>query len=81
MLEPETLLFLLRQSLKIIQRTVQQIGSAADIGIDKLQRGINGTVNVGFRRQMHDRIRCERFKNLPDDPAVANIAAHKTVTR
>ena len=55
--------------------------SADDIGLDKIFRTVNRTIDMAFRSKIYDGIRTMFRQQLPDQITIANIALHKNMLR
>ena len=59
--------------------TKQGVG-AHQVGVDKVNRFIDGAIHVAFRHQVYDRIRLVLGKNVVHCLAVANIGLLQVIT-
>ena len=67
------------QLLPIGARGFQQAVGAHDIGLDKIRRTVNGTVDMGLGRQVHDRIGFEACEHGADGGLVDDIGLDKLI--
>ncbi len=80
-MEAERLALCLRQFQPPGARGFQQAVSADDVGLDELGRAIDGAVDVGFSRQVHDRLRRKALQHRADTGLVADIRLHELIAR
>src|SRR3569623_2065041 len=55
--------------------------SADEVGLNELGRPVDGTVHMGLRRKMHDRVRLIMSKLSFDRRAIADIHPLEVITR
>ena len=63
------------------ERGLEQHIGADDIGVDEIGRTVDRSVDVAFRRQMHDRVGIEARKNVGDGRTIADIGAAEAIAR
>ena len=79
--EAETLLFLSLQGTVIFQGGLKHGKSAHDVGGHKISRIVNGTVHMGFRRQVHHPVRSVLPQSAPHQGSVPDVGVQKAVCR
>lgn len=67
------------QLLPIGSRGFQQAVGANDVGLDKIRRAVNGAVDMGLGRQVHDRIGFEACEQGADGDLVDDIGLDKLI--
>ena len=80
-MEAEGCLLRRGQPAPIRQGGVQQDEGADQIGLDEGRWPVDGTVHMGFRGQMHDRIRPVTVENRGDGPGVADVGPLEAIAR
>ena len=63
------------------ERGLEQDIGADDIGVDEFGRTVDRSVDMAFRRQMHDRVGIETRKNLGNGRTIADIGAAEAIAR
>ena len=81
MLKAELRAPLLIQAPPIFERCVEQPECADDVRFDERRRSINRTVDMRFRRQMHDRVGLLVGEDAAHLPAVANVGLIEAIVR
>src|ERR1700730_19337734 len=66
-------------SAPMAERGLEQNMSADNIGIDEFGRNVDRSIDMTFRRQMHDGIRIESCKQIGDRRAIADVGAAETI--
>ena len=79
MVEAKCAFFRLRQGQPVSAGGFQQAVGTDDIGLDKVRRAIDGAVNVGLGRQVHDRLRLETRNDRADRCLIDDIGLHEFV--
>ena len=79
--ETEGFGFCFREPAPIGKRGVQHGEGADEICLDESRRTVDRSVDMTFRREMHDDIRLELGESGGDRLAVADIRAPKGITR
>ena len=72
-MKTEPALLLLAERLKIVPRRLQHRRGTDYVGLDELHRAVDGTIHMGFRRQMHDDIRPEVGEDPVEPCPVADV--------
>ena len=67
------------QLLPIGSRGFQQAIGADNVGLDKIRRTVNGTVDMGLGRQVHDRIGLEACEQGADGGLVDDIGLDELI--
>ncbi len=81
MVKAERLALRFRQFQPPGARGFQQAVRADNVGLDELGRTIDGAVDVGFSRQVHDRLRREALEHRADTGLIADIRLHELIAR
>ena len=63
------------------ERGLEQDIGADDIGVDEFGGTVDRSVDMAFRRQMHDRVGIEARKNLGNGRTIADIGAAEMIAR
>ena len=79
MVEAKRALFWPGKGLPVAAGGFQQAVGADDIGLDKIRRAVNRTVDVGFGGQMHDRLRLEAREHCADGGLVDDIGLYELI--
>ena len=72
---------MLRKRAIVLPHFFQQPAGSQDISFDKGERTIDGSVDVGFRREIDDGIRLVSRKNLTDQVSVTDVPDDQFVLR
>ncbi len=62
-------------------RRFQQGVSAGNVGLDKLARTINGTIDMAFGGKVHHGVRLELGKGLLQGLPITDVDLRKSITR
>jgi hypothetical protein len=68
-----------RQCLPVGAGGLEQAVGADNVGLDEIRRAIDGAIDVGLGRQMHDRLGCEALEHGADARLVGDIGLHELV--
>jgi len=79
MVEAEGAFFRLGQGQPVGAGSFEQAVGTDDIGLDKVRRPVDGTVNVGLGRQVHDRLGLETRNDRADRRLIDDISLHELV--
>ena len=71
--------FRLGQGQPVSACRLEQAVGADDIGLDKVRRAVDGAVNVGLGRQVHDRLGLEALDDRADRGLVDDIRLDELV--
>ncbi|MNE06987.1 hypothetical protein D3C80_995920 [compost metagenome] len=78
-MKAEGAFFRLRESLPIGAGGFEQAVGANDVGLDEFRWPVDGAIDVGFRCQVHDRMRLETRQHCTDGRLIHNIGLNKLV--
>ena len=81
MMEPEGVSPCPVEALPIVKRSLQHHICANDIRLDEGAGAFNRTIDVAFRRQMHDDIGPEGAQRLGDRGGIADIGPNELKSR
>ena len=79
MVEAKRAFFRLRQGQPVRTGGFEQAVGADDVGLDKVGRAVDGAVNVGLGRQVHDRLWLEARNDCTDSGLVDDIGLYELV--